>query len=61
MNPQPLNDENYINSIIEQPCPVAVLLKEIKDACEADEELKLVKEGLYNCGFVCAESWKGRR
>ena len=48
MDPQPFDDENYINSIIEQSCPVAVLLKEIKDACEADEELKLVKEGLYN-------------
>lgn len=45
--PQPFDDENFINLVIEQSRPVAVTLRELKEACETDRELSLVRNGVY--------------
>lgn len=50
--PYPFDDENYINLVTEQACPTAISLKDIKKAREMDDELKMVKGGLYNSNWV---------
>lgn len=44
--------ENYVNLIIENLCPVAILLTEIKKHSEEDEEICKVKEGLFTDQWV---------
>lgn len=45
--PHAFDDDNYVNLVINQSCPTAVSLQEIKDASQNDIELKRVKEGVY--------------
>lgn len=44
---EPFDNENYINSIVENSCPVAIPLTDIKKHSEEDEEICKVKEGLF--------------
>lgn len=49
---QPFDDENYINLVIDQARPVAVSLGELKQACEGDRELELVRNGVYQNNWI---------
>ncbi|KMQ92700.1 hypothetical protein RF55_7276 [Lasius niger] len=44
---EPFDNENYINLIVENSCPVAIPLTDIKKHSEEDEEICKVKEGLF--------------
>lgn len=47
-SPEPFDDDNYLNLVVDQYRPVAIALQELKQACERDLELKLVRNGIYN-------------
>lgn len=46
-SPMPFDDESHINSVIEHSRPMAISLTELKQACEKDRELELVRNGVY--------------
>lgn len=45
--PEPFDNENYINAIVEYSRPAAVSLDEIEIACSTDEEIKALKSGIF--------------
>lgn len=44
---EPFDNENYINLIVENSCPVAIPLTDIKKHSEEDDEICKGKEGLF--------------
>lgn len=47
-SPEPFDDDNYLNLVVDESRPTAITLRELTQACEADPELKLVRIGIYN-------------
>lgn len=47
-SPQPFDDDNYLNLVVDHYRPVAITLRELRQACEGDSELNLVRNGIYN-------------
>lgn len=50
-SPRPFDDENYLNLVIEHSRPTAITLSELKQACEKDSELELVKNGVNHSSW----------
>lgn len=44
---EPFDNGSYINLIIENSCPVAINLTDIRKHSEVDEEICMVREGLF--------------
>ncbi|CAG9137613.1 unnamed protein product, partial [Plutella xylostella] len=47
-SPCPFDDDNYVNLVVDESLPTALSLSELKRVCENDQELALVRNGLYN-------------
>lgn len=46
--PEPFDDDNYINLVVEQSRPIAISQSELRQACKEDKEFNLVRNGVYN-------------